>query len=175
MVRPTLINFKPVELKYYPFMISLDKCKGSYNVLSPKLCFPKEPKGINVKAFNMITNKNEATRIADHISCDCKCKFNSTTCNSIQKWNNKTCQCGCKNFHKCKKDYSWNSSTCICENSKYLKSIADTSVIAGDEIISVMDIVSTKMVNTITTNASINCHNIKVRYKIDCYILHTVY
>ena len=27
-----------------------------------------------------------------------------------------------------KKDYSWNSSACICENSKYLKSIANTSV-----------------------------------------------
>ena len=28
-----------------------------------------------------------------------------------------------------KKDCSWNPSTCICEISKYLKSIADTSVI----------------------------------------------
>ena len=34
------------------------------------------------------------------------------------------------NYHKCKKDYSWNCSICICENNKYLKSIADTSVIA---------------------------------------------
>ena len=44
----------------------------------------------------------------------------------------------------CKKDYSYNPSTCICVNRKYLKSITDTSVIACDEIISVMDIVSTK-------------------------------
>ena len=44
--------------------------------------------------------------------------------NSNQKWN-KTCQCEFKNY-KCKKDYSWNPSTGICENSKYLKSIADT-------------------------------------------------
>ena len=29
MIRPTLINLKPVELKYYPFMNSLDKCNGS--------------------------------------------------------------------------------------------------------------------------------------------------
>ena len=57
---------------------------------------------------------------------------------------NGTCQCECKNYHKCKKDYSWNPSTCICENSKYLKSIADTSVIACDETISVMNIVSKK-------------------------------
>ena len=44
MVRPTLIDLNPVELKYYAFMISLDECSGSYNVLSPKICVPKEIK-----------------------------------------------------------------------------------------------------------------------------------
>ena len=73
-----------------------------------------------------------------------------------------------------KKDYSWNSSKCICENSKNLKGISDTSIITCNEIIYVMDIVSTKMTNTIATNVSITCHNKKVRYKIDCYILDTV-
>ena len=55
-------------------------------------------------------------------------KFNSTTCNSNQKWNDKTCQCECRNYYKFKKDCSWNPSTCICENSKYLKSVGDTSL-----------------------------------------------
>ena len=36
-----------------------------------------------------------------------------------------------------------------------------------------MDIASTKMTNTIATYVSIKTHNQKVRYKIDCYILHT--
>ena len=67
-----------------------------------------------------------------------------------------------------------NLSTCICENSKYLKSIADTSVIACEEIISVMDIiVSTKITNTTATNLRKDCHSKKLRYKSDCYILHT--
>ena len=52
-----------------------------------------------------------------------------------------------------KEDYSWNPSTCICENSKYLKCGADTSVFTCDEII---------------------FDKKKVRYKTDCYILHTV-
>ena len=95
----------------------------------------------------MITNKNEAKAMPEHISCDCKCKFNGTICNSNQKWNNKTCQCECKNYHTCKKDNSWNPTTCICENSKYLKS---TSVTECDEIITAMDTVSTK--KTIATN-----------------------
>ena len=103
----------------------------------------------------------------------------NSICNSKQKWNNKTCQCECKNCRKLKKHYSWSPSTCICENNKYLKSIADTSVIECDEII----IVSTKKTNTIVTKkantiaadvmstVSINCLSKKVR---DCYILHTV-
>ena len=41
-----------------------------------------------------------------------------------------------------------------------------------------MDIVSTKIANTIATNetstVSLNCHSKKGRYKIDFYILYTV-
>ena len=51
----------------------------------------------------MLTNKSEAKAMTKHISCDCKCKFSSTTCHWNQKWNNKTGQCERKNYHKCKK------------------------------------------------------------------------
>ena len=48
-------------------------------------------------------------------------------------------------------------------------------MIESGEIVTVMDIVSTKEADPIATNvtstASINCHSKKVR---DCYILHTV-
>ena len=173
MVRPFLIDIKSVELKHYPFMISLNKCTGSCNVLSPKICVPKETKDIHVNAFNMITNKMKLMK--ENISCDCKCKFNSTTCNSNQKWNNKICQCECKNYHKCEKDYSWNPSTYICENTKFLKSVTDFSVTKCVKIVIAMVITSTKKTNTIATSvtstALINLHSKKVR---DCYILHTV-
>ena len=60
------------------------------------------------------------------------------------------------------------------ENSKYLKSIADTSVTECDEIIIVMDNVSTKKTNISATNilstASINCHSKKVRDCIQFYM-----
>ena len=45
MVRPTLIDLNPIEINYYPFMISLDKCNGSCNAaddLSIKLFVPSE-------------------------------------------------------------------------------------------------------------------------------------
>ena len=117
--------------------------------------YSEKTKDINVNVFNMIENKNEAKTMGKHFSWDCKCKFSSTTYNSNRKWNNKTCLYKCKNYRKCKKYYSWNPSKCTCENSKYLKSIADTSVITSDEIISIMDIVSTKTTNTIATNVSV--------------------
>ena len=120
----------------------------------------------------MIRNKGKAKAMTEHISCDCKCRFNSTICNSKEKWYNKTCQCKCKTYHKFEKDCSWNPSTCICENSTYLKSFVDTSVTRCDEIVIVMNNLSTKEIKTITTNvtstASINCHSKKVK---DCCIL----
>ena len=74
------------------------------------------------------------------------------------------------------KDYRWNLSTSICNNSKYLKSIIDISVTTCGEIITVINIVSTKMTNAIAANdtstTSINCNIKKVR---DYYILRTVF
>ena len=89
-------------------------------VLSPKIFVPIKAIDINVKVFNIITNKNGAKTMDKHISCDFKCKFNSVTFNSNQVWNNQTCQCECRNYLKCKKDYSWNPSTCICENGNVM-------------------------------------------------------
>ena len=51
----------PVKLKYYPIMVSLNKYTESCNILSLKICVPKETKDIYVKVFKMITNINEAT------------------------------------------------------------------------------------------------------------------
>ena len=42
ILRPIFIYLNPVELKYYPFMISFYKCNGSCNVFSPKICVPKK-------------------------------------------------------------------------------------------------------------------------------------
>ena len=106
---PSLIDLNSVGLNYHSFMISLDKCNRSCNSvddLSAKICVPNKAKSVNVKVFNMATKINETKILTKHISCDCKRKFDSATCNSNQKWNNETCRCKCKDYHKCKKDYS---------------------------------------------------------------------
>ena len=48
-------------------MISLDKCNGSCNVLSPKIRIPKKTKDVNAKVSDIITNKNEAKTMVKHI------------------------------------------------------------------------------------------------------------
>ena len=67
----------------------------------------------------------------------------------------------CKKYHKYKENYSLNPSTCIYENSKYLESVADTSVTECDEIVTVMNNLSTKETNTTFTST------------VFYYILHT--
>ena len=57
MVRPTSVDMNPFNFESYLFMISSNKCTGSCNVLSPKLCVPKETKDTNFKVFITITNK----------------------------------------------------------------------------------------------------------------------
>ena len=99
---------------------------------------------------------------------------NCTTWNSNKIWHNKTCQSKCKNYLKCNfqllEDYNWNPSTYICEKSKYFKSIANTSVTNCDEVIVVMENLSTKKANVMST-APTNCPSRKVR---NFQILHTV-
>ena len=107
-----------------------------------------------------------------YTSCDSKCKFNSTIYNSNQKWNDEVCQCEWKSYCTCKIDNRWNPS--IFKNGKYLKSIVDDKKIVGDEIIYVMDILSTNVANTISTNMSANSEGKNFRYKSVSYIFHTI-
>ena len=63
----------------------VDKSNGSGNAafdLSTKICVSSKMKNINVKVFNMITRTNKAKTMVKHISCNCKCNFNSTMFNS---------------------------------------------------------------------------------------------
>ena len=74
--------------------------------------------------FNVITRINEFKILVKYISCDCKCKFDSTTCNSNQKWNNDNRQRECKKYCKCKKIIVVIlANPSLCVNSKYLKVI----------------------------------------------------
>ena len=102
------------------------------------MCVPNETKNINVKAFILITNKDEAKAMTENISCDCKCK--SIVKHVIQNKNGiiKHVNVNAKITTKCEKNYCWNPNPCIYKNGKYLKSVANTSVTECDFSINVM-------------------------------------
>ena len=89
------------------------------NDLSNKLCIPNKTEDLHLNIyimFNMITRTNESKTLTKHMSCECKCKFDRTKCNSNKWWNNNKFRCERKNIHVCEKDYAWKSATCNCEN-----------------------------------------------------------
>ena len=116
----------------------------------------------------MIAGINESKILTKHVLCECKCKFDGRKCKLNQKWNIDKCRCKCKNLKEhnaCEKDYIWNSSTCICGNGECLASSIDDLVNTSDKVIDG----SGNVMNTVSTN-----FHKKVRYKTDCYILHTI-
>ena len=114
MIRNFSIDLDSVDFKYYPFVVSLEECSeicNFVNDLSTRTSVPSKTKDVNVKVFNMITTRNEAKTMVKHIPYNWKWKFNSTTRNFNQKWNNEAFQCEFKKHSKCKKDYSQNPRT----------------------------------------------------------------
>ena len=145
------LNEYSQELHYCPFIVKLYRFLGScdtLNDLSNKVCVPNKTEGLILSMLNMITGINEQKTLTEHISCECKFKFDVRKCNSVQKWNNDKCQYECKKHTICEKDYIWNPATCSCENGKYLASVMDVSLITCDEIIESCD----KETKTIPTN-----------------------
>ena len=64
-----IINVKTIKPMFYPYSITINKCKGSCNTInypSAKLCVPDTIKNINVKVFNLMSRTNEARLIEQH-------------------------------------------------------------------------------------------------------------
>ena len=56
-----------------------------------RVCAPNKTEDMNLHVFNMITRINESKTVTQHISCDCKCKFDGRKCNLNQNWNKNLC------------------------------------------------------------------------------------
>ena len=93
-IRRALIDLNPVELKYYPYLITLDECNGSCNTVTKipyRICTPNKTENANLNVFNLITGTNETKKLIKPISLKCKCKFDGKKCNSNQICNNDKC------------------------------------------------------------------------------------
>ena len=94
-----LIDLNIVELKHYPYIITLCKCNGSYNTLtkiSDRICVANKTKNVNLNVFNLITSK---------MNQKCKCKFDRKRCKRIltktvpTNFNDKKVICNMKNLY----------------------------------------------------------------------------
>ena len=96
-IQPTqfnLINLHPNEYSqkfhYSPISVKVDICVWScntLNALSSKVCVSNKTEDLNLSVFNKIRAINESKTLTNHISCQCKCKFDGTISNSNQWWN----------------------------------------------------------------------------------------
>ena len=60
-IRPNIININTNESVFYPYSITINKCKDSCNTINDpyaKLCVSDTIKNINVKVFNLNFNLN---------------------------------------------------------------------------------------------------------------------
>ena len=58
LVSSILVDLNPNELRYYPFVVNLDRCDGSCNSLddlSDRIYVSNKTEDLNAKVFNMIT------------------------------------------------------------------------------------------------------------------------
>ena len=105
----------------FPYKIGVDRCIGSCNDKDNpflKFCFPDFIKNINVKSFDLLSNKNVLKNISFHQSCKCGCLLDKKVCNNLQKWNKGECKCECLKIKDCGIGYSWNVNNCRCEMKK---------------------------------------------------------
>ena len=101
--------------------MKLDRCVGScntFNDLSNKMCVPNKTEDLDIYALNMLTGISESKILLEHVSCECKYKFDGRKCNSDQKWNINKCRCKCKKHYVCEYGYIWNPATCRCKNGQ---------------------------------------------------------
>ena len=115
-IRPEIINPYTNEPMFYPYSITINRCKGSCNTINGlyvKICVPDQIKDTNVKVFNLMPRTNETRHIKWHKTCKCRCRLDASICNNKQRWNDDKCRCECKELIDkglCDKGFIWNPS-----------------------------------------------------------------
>ena len=124
MPRSEIVSVNTDEPVFYPYIIKINKYKGSCNTINnpyAKLCVPDIIKNINVKVFNLMSRINETRHIIWHETCKCICILGVSVCNNRQRWNEDKCRCECKELVDkgiCDRGFIWNPSNCQCECNK---------------------------------------------------------
>ena len=87
-IRSEIIIVNTNEPMFYPYSITISKCKGSCNSINDpyaKLYVPDTIKNINVKVFNLMSRTNETRHIEWHRTFKRKCRLDAIVCNNKQR------------------------------------------------------------------------------------------
>ena len=98
-IRSEIINVNTNEPVFYPYSITINKCKDSCNTINDsyaKICVPDTIKNINVKVITLISRTNETRHAKWHKTCKYKCRLNASFCSNKQRWNEDKYRCECK-------------------------------------------------------------------------------
>ena len=87
-IRSEIINVNTNEPVFYPYSITINKRRGSFNTINDpyaKLCVTDTIKNINIRIFNLMLRTNETRHIEFHKTCKCKCRLDASVCNNKQR------------------------------------------------------------------------------------------
>ena len=82
--RPALVNTTLSKPFFYPFTVSVNKCRGNCNTIDdlyPRVFVQNKVKNINVKVLILMKWVNETRSLVQHESCKCKYELNESICN----------------------------------------------------------------------------------------------
>ena len=77
-IRSEIINVNTNAPIFYPYSITINKCKDSWNTINDpyaRFCVPDIIKNINVKVFNLMSRTNETNHTEWHKTCKYKCRL----------------------------------------------------------------------------------------------------
>ena len=108
-------------------MITLDICNASCSTLSKTagiICVPNKRWNLNLNVFNLRTRTNESSKLFDHISYKCKCKFDGKNVIQIKFGMvvNVNTRAKVQEKNVCKKGYNEILAKRAWQNNKYLGS-----------------------------------------------------
>ena len=175
MARPALIDSNPNQynqgFRYFPFMVSFDRCNGSCNNLddtSGRIFVPNKTEGVNLSASKLVTRKHKSKTLKKIYYASINVCLMVENVIQIKR--------GMKNCvdvsAKVTKIIMWpkiciyilNPSACTYRNGKYSASVIGDSAITCNEIIEVTKNIATETVPT--KIISTNFNKKKVSYKI---------
>ena len=123
-ITPEIANLKSDESTFYPYIVKISECSGSFNNIKDpyaKIYLPEVVKNMNIKVFNLMSRTNEMRYIKLHKACKCKCRLDASICNNKKRWNEDKCRCECKELldkGSCNEGFIWNLTNCECECDK---------------------------------------------------------